>query len=125
VIDLVSAAGNWGMNAAMNARRMIMIAGVAVLLAGVIALLVPVSIPGPEGSISCGNGIAADLSQARDADSGNLANLPVLNEIVPHTDYAASCESALSSRRAWAIPVTVVGLVVLAGSFFVGGRVRT
>lgn len=99
-----------------------MIAGAAVLLAGFIALLIPVSIPGPDGSIGCGNAIAADLSAARDADSGNLANLPILNEIVPHTDYAAACESALSSRRSWAIPVTVVGLVVLVGSFFVGGR---
>ncbi|KWX63274.1 aminopeptidase [Mycobacterium sp. NAZ190054] len=106
----------------MNARRLIMIAGVAILLAGVIALLVPVSIPGPEGSIGCGNGIAADLSTAREADSGNLANLPVLNEIIPHTDYAAACESSISARRSWAIPVAVVGLVVVAGSFFVGGR---
>jgi hypothetical protein len=28
----------------------------------------------------------------------------------------------LSQRRTWAIPVAVVGLVVTAGSFFVGGR---
>ena len=41
---------------------------------------------------------------------------------MPHTDYVAECESALSSRRTWAIPVAVVGLVLLAGSFFVGGR---
>lgn len=106
----------------MNLRRMVMIAGVAVLLVGVIALLMPVSVPGPDTSIGCGNGIAADLSEAREADSGNLANLPILNEIVPHTDYAAECEAALSSRRSWAIPVSIVGLVILAGSFFVGGR---
>ena len=95
-------------------RRVVMIAGVALLLVGVIALLMPVSVSGPDASIGCGNGIAADMSEARDADSGNLANLPVLNEIVPHTDYVAECESALSSRRSWAIPVAVVGLVVLA-----------
>ncbi len=99
-----------------------MIAGVALLLVGVIALVMPVSVSGPDTSIGCGNGIAADMSEARDADSGNLANLPVLNEIVPHTDYVAECEAAVSSRRSWAIPVAVVGLVVLAGSFFVGGR---
>jgi hypothetical protein len=28
----------------------------------------------------------------------------------------------VSARRAWAIPVAVVGLVVLAGGFFVSGR---
>lgn len=106
----------------MNSRRLIMLAGVAVLLVGVIALLMPVSVPGPDASIGCGNGIAADTSQAREVDSGNLANLPILNEIVPHKDFVAECEAALSSRRSWSIPVAVVGLVVLAGSFFVGGR---
>jgi hypothetical protein len=106
----------------MNSRRLIMLAGVAVLLVGVIALLMPVSVPGPDSSIGCGNGIAADTSQAREVDSGNLANLPILNEIVPHKDFVAECEAALSSRRSWSIPVAVVGLVVLAGSFFVGGR---
>jgi hypothetical protein len=28
----------------------------------------------------------------------------------------------MNLRRTWAIPVAVVGLVVIAGSFFVGGR---
>ncbi len=106
----------------MNLRRLMLIAGAAVLLVGVIALLMPVSVPGPDASIGCGNGIAADLSQAREVDSGNLANLPVLNELIPHKDFVPACESAVSSRRSWAIPVAVVGLVLLAGSFFVGGR---
>ncbi|KMO70240.1 hypothetical protein EV589_0593 [Mycobacterium sp. BK558] len=106
----------------MNLRRLLLIAGAVVLLVGVIGLLVPVSVPGPQGDIGCGNAIAADLSQARDVDSQNLANLPVLNEIIPHKDFVAECNSALSSRRSWSIPVAVVGLVVLAGSFFVGGR---
>lgn len=111
-----------GHSGVMNLRRLVMVAGVAVLLVGVIALLMPVSVPGPDASIGCGNGLSADLSQARDADSGNLANLPVINEIVPHTNYVAECESALSSRRSWSIPVAVVGLAMLAGSFFIGER---
>lgn len=106
----------------MKLRSLVLIAGVAVLLVGVIALLMPVSVPGPDASIGCGNGLVADLSQARDADSGNLANLPVINEIVPHTNYVAECESELSSRRAWSMPVAVLGLLILAGSFFIGER---
>ncbi|MGD9619205.1 MAG: aminopeptidase [Mycolicibacterium sp.] len=106
----------------MTLRRLVMIAGVVVLLAGAIALLMPVSVPGPDANIGCGNALVADLSEAREADSRNLANLPIVNEIVPHTDYVAECESALSSRRAWSIPVAVVGLVILAGSFFIGQR---
>ena len=103
-------------------RKLVPIIGAALLLVGVIALLMPVSVSGPDASIGCGNAIAADLSQARNADSGNLANLPIINEIVPHTNYVAECESSLSSRRSWSIPVAVVGLVVLAGSFFIGAR---
>jgi hypothetical protein len=107
----------------MNLRRLILLVGAVALIAGVIGLLVPVSVPGPDnGSIGCGNGLVQDSSAAREADNNNPVNLPILNEIIPHTDYATQCQSAVSSRRAWAIPVAVVGLVVIAGSFFVPGR---
>jgi len=110
----------------MNLRRLILLVGAIALIAGVIGLLVPVSVPGPDnGSIGCGNGLVQDLSAAQQADSSNPANLPILNEVIPHTDYVPQCQSALSSRRAWAIPVAVVGLVVIAGSFFVGSRAGT
>ena len=100
-----------------------MLVGAAALIVGVIGLLVPVSVPGPDnGSIGCGNGLVQDLSAARETDNNNPANLPILNELIPHTNYVTQCQSAVSSRRAWAIPVAVVGMVVIAGSFFVGGR---
>ena len=100
-----------------------MLVGAAALIVGVIGLLVPVSVPGPDnGSIGCGNGLVQDLSAAREADNNNPANLPILNELIPHTNYVTQCQSAVSSRRAWAIPAAVVGMVVIAGSFFVGGR---
>jgi hypothetical protein len=107
----------------MNLRRLVLLAGAVVLVIGVIGLLVPVSVPGPDnGSIGCGNGIAADQSAAQQADNQNPANLPILNQVLPHTNYVTQCQSALSSRRTWAIPVAVIGLVVIAGSFVVGGR---
>jgi hypothetical protein len=107
----------------MNLRRLILLVGAIVLIAGVVGLLMPVSVPGPEGgSIGCGNAVAADMSAARQADSGNIANLPILEQFIPHTDYVTQCQSAVSQRRAWTIPLAVVGLVVIAGSFFVGGR---
>jgi hypothetical protein len=109
----------------MNLRRLILLVGAVALVAGLIGLLMPVSVPGPDnGTIGCGNGLVQDQSAAREADNNNPANLPILNEIIPHTDYAKHCQSAVSSRRAWAIPVAVIGLVVIAGSFFVGGRSR-
>lgn len=107
----------------MNLRGLILLIGAIALIAGVIGLLVPVSVPGPDGgSIGCGNGVVADQSAAREADNNNPVNLPILNEVVPHTDYVTQCQSAVSSRRAWAIPVAAIGLVIVAGAFFVGGR---
>ncbi len=107
----------------MNLRRLILLVGAIALLVGVIGLVMPVSVPGPDnGTIGCGNGLVQDLSAAREADNNNPANLPILNEVIPHTNYVAQCQSAVSSRRAWTIPVAVVGLVVIAGSFFVPAR---
>jgi hypothetical protein len=104
-------------------RRLILLVGAIALIAGIIGLLVPVSVPGPDnGSIGCGNGLVQDLSAAQQADNNNPANLPILNQVIPHTEYVKQCQSALSGRRAWAIPVAVVGLVVIAGSFFVPSR---
>src|SRR5918998_5626985 len=99
----------------MNLRRLILLVGAVVLVAGVIGLLMPVSIPGPDQKIGCGNAVVADTSSAQQADNRNPVNLPILNEIVPHTDYAAQCQAAVSERRTWAIPVAVIGLVVLVG----------
>lgn len=108
---------------------MILLVGAVALAVGVIGLLVPVSITGPNNSsIGCGNGVAANLSAAQQADNNvpnDLAKVPVINQFVPpqsQTNYAAQCQSSLSTRRAWTIPVAVIGVIVLAGSFFVGGR---
>jgi hypothetical protein len=113
----------------MNLRRMILLLGAVALAVGVIGLLVPVSIAGPNsGSIGCGNGLAANLSAAQQADNNvpnDLAKVPVINQFVPpqsQTNYTTQCQSSLSTRRSWTIPVAVIGLVVMAGSFFVGGR---
>ena len=103
----------------MNARRLILIVGAVLLIAGVIALLVPVSITGNGKSIGCGNAVAADTSQAESANGQTVADVPILNQIVPHTDYVAECNHAVSSRRSWSIPLAVVGVLVIAGSLVV------
>src|ERR1700682_1524730 len=107
----------------MSVRRLILLVGAVALIAGIIALLVPVSVSGTNGeTIGCGNAVASDLSAAREADDTNLANLPVLNQIVPHTNYVAECESALSHRRAWSIPLAAIGAIAVVGLLFVRGR---
>jgi hypothetical protein len=108
----------------LTARRLILLVGAIVLIAGIVALVVPVSASGENGSVGCGNAIAGDLSTARDKDNGNLANLPVVNQFVPHTNYVSACTSALSTRRGWSIPLAVTGLLVMGGSLLVRERQR-
>lgn len=104
----------------MTVRRLIIAVSAVLLVAGVIGLLVPVQVPNSNGgTVSCGNGLAMDLSGARAANDRNGANIPILNQIIPHTDFVAQCESAVSSRRMWAIPLTVIGIVGVAGALLV------
>jgi hypothetical protein len=95
----------------VTVRRLLIAVGAVLLLAGVIGLLAPASVSDGNGhSVGCGNAFATDLSAARNADKNNVvADVPVLNEVVPHTDYVALCRSSLGSRRAWTIPLAVAG----------------
>jgi hypothetical protein len=108
----------------MTLRRLILVAGAVLLLAGVIGLLVPVSISDADGhSIGCGNAVAADTSGAQAANDKNVvATIPVVNQFVPHTDYVSECRSSISSRRTWTIPLAVLGAIAAGGSFLVRGR---
>jgi type IV secretory pathway VirB2 component (pilin) len=107
----------------MAVRRLIIGVGAVLLLAGIIGLLVPVSISDGNGhSIGCGNAVATDLSAARNANNSSVANVPVLNQILPHTDYVAQCQSSVGGRRAWTIPLSVVGIIAIGGSLLTGRR---
>ncbi|WP_197377338.1 aminopeptidase [Mycolicibacterium baixiangningiae] len=107
----------------MTAQRLAMVVGAILLVAGIAGLLVPVSVSGDDGkSVGCGNALVSDMSGAQAANNQGVANVPVLNQIVPHTDYVALCESAVGSRRSWAIPVAAVGALVAVGAAVMGGR---
>jgi hypothetical protein len=107
----------------MTLRRLVLALGVVLLVAGAVALLVPVSVSGGDGgSVGCGNAISQDLAGARSANNGTVANVPILDQLVPHTDYVAQCESAVSSRRSWSIPLSVVGALVTLGSLALSKR---
>jgi hypothetical protein len=109
----------------MSARRLTIAVSAVILLAGLIGLLLPVSVPDSSGGvIRCGNAAIADLSAARSANDKTLANIPVLNQFIPHNDYVAECQSALSSERGWAIPVAVIGLIGIVGALVARTRER-
>jgi hypothetical protein len=101
-------------------RRLVLVVGAVVLVVGIVGLLVPVSVSdGNGGSLGCGNAAISDLSSAREANNKSVAGIPILNQVVPHTDFVAECQSALSSRRSWTIPVIVIGAIGLIATFFV------
>jgi hypothetical protein len=108
----------------VTVRRFVLVIGAVMLIAGIVGLLVPVSVSDENGGgIGCGNAVVSDLSAARDANNKSLANIPILNKIIPHTDFVAQCQSALSGRRSWTIPVAVIGGIAVLAVFFVrGGR---
>ncbi len=104
----------------MTVRRIIIAVGAVLLLAGIIGLLVPVSVSDGNGnSVSCGNGIAMDLNGARNANDKNGANIPILNQVLPHTDYVAQCQSSVNGRRSWTIPLAVIGVLAIGGALLV------
>lgn len=111
----------------MTLRRLALLVGAVILVVGLIGLLVPVSVAdGNGGGLGCGNAAISNLSNAREANNKSVANIPILNQVIPHTDFVAECQSALSSRRTWTIPLTVIGAIALLAAFFVrGGRLAS
>lgn len=100
----------------MTLRWLIVLTGAVLMTIGAIGLLTPVSATDSSGqSVGCGTALVSDLSRARAENEKTVADLPIINQMVPHTDYVAECEAALSGRRTWTIPLAVIGAVVIAG----------
>ncbi|MFZ2178305.1 MAG: aminopeptidase [Rhodococcus sp. (in: high G+C Gram-positive bacteria)] len=110
---------------AITARTFAIALGAVILLVGVIALLWPVGIDSSnqDQHISCGNAISSDLTEAQQADTQNPIGT-TLSELglTERPDNVAQCNDALSTRRAWAWPVTAAGAVVLAAGLLVRGQ---
>jgi hypothetical protein len=97
--------------------------GAVVLIAGVVGLFLPVSVfDGNSSTVACGNAVTADQSGPKAANEVPVASAPVLNQAVPHPDFVAACDDAISGRRRWAIPLTIVGAAGLVLGLFVRGR---
>ncbi|EUA65759.1 hypothetical protein I553_8159 [Mycobacterium xenopi 4042] len=46
-------------------------------------------------------------------------DIPIVSQLVPHRNYVAECNSELSGRRSWSIPLTVIGAITVVGALFV------
>jgi len=104
----------------MHGRRLVLLAGAILFVAGVIGLFVPVSV---SGGIGCGTAVHSDVSAARAQDDKNIGNspvvqqIPIANQLAPQSQFVAECNSALADRRLWTIPLTVVGAIIVGATF--------
>jgi hypothetical protein len=141
-LALVSATRIWGTKTlgltdlrggrGVGVRRVVLIIGAVLLFAGIIALLEPVRVSGPNGNANCGMAISGgDLTEAQQKDNnvGNAAGSipligPVVQSVAPQTQthYVAECNSAIATRLGWSAPLAVVGALVIAGSFVLRNR---
>lgn len=94
----------------MSTRRFwVLVAGVALVVVGLLALRFPVFLPDFDQwgfQINCGTGFQSGLTQAGAADSGGA-------------QFVDQCHTAIAMRRAWSIPLTVFGASLL-GALMIG-----
>ena len=87
-----------------TARLLILVAGVLLLVGGLLALRFPVFLSEFDQwgfQISCGNGFGSDWTQAAAADAAG-------------THYVDQCHAAIAVRRAWTVPVVLTGALLLS-----------
>ncbi len=90
-------------------RFVVLLAGVALLVGGLIALRFPVFLSDFDQwgfQINCGSGFQSALTQASVAHSGGAR-------------YVDQCHAAIAVRRDWTIPLVAIG-VLLLGALAVG-----
>ena len=108
----------------MTPRTFVALIAAALFLAGGIALLSPVSIETGSAAMPCGTAVSGDVGKAKAADQETVLKRTLSGgaAMFPKTDYIGDCRSALSTRRAWTVPLTVVGAVALLGAVAVRTR---
>jgi hypothetical protein len=106
----------------MGSRIRNLVVGALVLIAGVVGLLLPVSVfDGNSSTVGCGNAVTADEATPRAANETPVPSAPALGS-TPHPNFETACADAISGRRHWAVPLTIVGAVGVLVGLFVRGR---
>lgn len=93
----------------MSPRAVTAVVGVAFFLAGLLIMLLPLSTDSPSGfSVACGNSVGMGFDRVAVEAEGAA--------------FVEICGRLRLERLAWAAPVTVVGLLCVAGSVVVRRR---
>jgi hypothetical protein len=98
-----------------NRRFLALAAGILLLAIGLLALRFPVFLSDFDEwgfQINCGSGFVNSFTQAGVADSGG-------------THFVGQCHTAVAMRRAWAIPATAGGALLLGGLLVIPPRQRS
>lgn len=45
--------------------------------------------------------------------------MPIVHQFVPRTDYGVLCQSSVTNRRIWTVPLAFVGTIGIAGALLV------
>ena len=108
----------------MKSRLRNVAVGAAVLVAGVVGLFLPIAaFGGGTSTVACGNAVVAAKPSASAANMSPIPGTPVIDPALPRPDLVAACDSAISGRRHWAIPLVIVGAAgILAGVVVRGHR---
>jgi hypothetical protein len=100
----------------MSTQRLLVLgAGVLMLAVGLLALRFPVFLSAFDQwgfQINCGSGFQSSLTQAGIADSAG-------------THFVDQCHTAVAVRRAWTVPMTAVGGLLLTALLVVPDRQRS
>lgn len=81
--------------------------GGALVAIGLVALNFPVFLDAYDQwgwQIKCGTGYSTNMMQA-----------DIANQAFPQTNFVDQCQGALAVRRAWTIPLAVIGWLILSG----------
>jgi hypothetical protein len=97
----------------MSTQRLLVLgAGVLLLTVGLLALRFPVFLSDFDQwgfQVNCGSGFQSSLTQAGIADSAG-------------THFVDQCHTAVAVRRAWTIPMTVAGALLLSALLLIPSR---
>lgn len=101
----------------MPLRTFLGLAGAAGLIAGTLALLLPINIhdEATSSEVRCSQPFSINLSHARLLDQQNAESW---RNQAP-TDHVGDCKSSATFRKAWGTPALIVGGILLAGTLLV------
>lgn len=111
----------------MSPRKFAAYVALVAIAAALIALLWSVKLdavePMSRQPVTCGNSIATKFDQAQTADDHVALGLR-LYDLDQSSNFVQQCKDRVNTRRMWAIPLGVVGIIVFAGALVIRTQER-